>query len=238
MEKSNKLLLSKWGDCEVWLKDGKVYLLTISSDSDTESPREYDNVGTLLLWDKSSHCSDSDQEITATNDAKIIILNDKCQLVADVKTHLILPVYKYQHSGVAYNTTGFQCRWDSGQVGYIYCSKEKAIAEFGKKNLTKTVREKALASMVSEVAIFGAWANGQCYHYNIEVAPLEDILGSYIGLDAFNTLSDKEKKEFWHEWIDTEDYATMEMHDSCGGYIEIEPDFESMYCYQEAMGTF
>jgi len=40
-----------------------------------------------------------------------------------------LPIFKYQHSGVRYNTTGFSCPWDSGKFGYIYISKEAGAAE-------------------------------------------------------------------------------------------------------------
>lgn len=44
-----------------------------------------------------------------------------------VKENLvILPLYLYDHSGITMNTTGFSCRWDSGQVGVIYCTREQA----------------------------------------------------------------------------------------------------------------
>ena len=237
--KKDKLLLSKWGDTEVWLKDGTVYMVSIDSDSDTESPRTWDNFGTLLLWGKSSHCSDIDPTL---NDGRKVsdFWTDPQDFLQyhPAKSWLILPVYKYEHGSVAYNTTGFSCSWDSGQVGYIFASKEAAIKEFGVNNCTKSVREKALACMASEVATFGAWANGQCYSYTVESGSLEDILGDYISLDAFNALSDKEKKEFWHEWIDTEDYSSMAMHDSCGGFIETDCSIHDMYCYSEAMSSF
>ena len=49
---------------------------------------------------------------------------------------LMLPLYLYDHSGITMNTTGFSCPWDSGQVGWIYASKEDALREFGGKNIT------------------------------------------------------------------------------------------------------
>jgi len=36
----------------------------------------------------------------------------------------ILPVYMYDHSGITINTKPFSCMWDSGQVGFIYATKE------------------------------------------------------------------------------------------------------------------
>lgn len=34
-----------------------------------------------------------------------------------------LPVYRYSHSGVAYQTTPFNCQWDSGLAGMVYIKK-------------------------------------------------------------------------------------------------------------------
>lgn len=50
------------------------------------------------------------------------------QLVAAVlkKHYVILPLYLYDHSGITMNTAGFSCPWDSGQVGWIYCSLDEA----------------------------------------------------------------------------------------------------------------
>ena len=35
-----------------------------------------------------------------------------------------LPLYLYDHSGITMSTTPFQCPWDSGQVGFVYISKD------------------------------------------------------------------------------------------------------------------
>jgi hypothetical protein len=47
------------------------------------------------------------------------------------KEFVILPLYLYDHSGITMNTTGFSCPWDSGQVGWIYTSKENAVEMLG-----------------------------------------------------------------------------------------------------------
>lgn len=43
----------------------------------------------------------------------------------------ILPLYLYDHSGITMSTTSFNDRWDSGQVGYIYASREDFINNTG-----------------------------------------------------------------------------------------------------------
>ena len=56
--------------------------------------------------------------------------------------YLMLPLYLYDHSGITMNTTGFSCPWDSGQVGWIYASKEDALREFGGRTFTAATRKK------------------------------------------------------------------------------------------------
>ena len=60
--------------------------------------------------------------------------------------YLMLPLYLYDHSGITMNTTGFSCPWDSGQVGWIYASKEDALREFGGSMPPKKMPSGSLAA--------------------------------------------------------------------------------------------
>lgn len=42
----------------------------------------------------------------------------------------MMPLYLMDHSGLAMQTESFHDPWDSGQVGWIYVSKEDALKEF------------------------------------------------------------------------------------------------------------
>ena len=71
----------------------------------------------------------------------------------------MLPLYLYDHSGLAMSTESFSGRaphaeWDSGQVGWIYVSKEDALKEFDADKMTGAIRQKADALMRSEVAAY------------------------------------------------------------------------------------
>ena len=79
------------------------------------------------------------------------------------KSLIWLPIYLYDHSGIAINTTGFSCRWDSGQVGLIYCTKEKAVQEFGKKICTAKVRAWALKCLEGEIKDLDQYLRGNVY---------------------------------------------------------------------------
>lgn len=45
--------------------------------------------------------------------------------------NVMLPIYLYDHSGITISTSAFSCRWDSGLVGFIFCSHERFLSETG-----------------------------------------------------------------------------------------------------------
>ena len=65
------------------------------------------------------------------------------------------------------NTTGFSCRWDSGQVGFIFISKEKMLKEYGGKIVTKKLKERVEKYLVDEVKTFDDYLRGDVYGYKI-----------------------------------------------------------------------
>lgn len=81
------------------------------------------------------------------------------------KTHCILPVYMYDHSGLTVNTTGFSCRWDSGLLGWIYASHDKVKEEFGQ--VTPEAVQKAENLLVGEIKDYDYYLTGQCYGFKL-----------------------------------------------------------------------
>lgn len=78
---------------------------------------------------------------------------------------VILPLYLYDHSGITMNTTGFSCRWDSGQVGWIYATKYEIRKEYGK--LTEDTIDAARRLLVAEVSEYDSYISGQCYGFRL-----------------------------------------------------------------------
>lgn len=83
------------------------------------------------------------------------------------KTYCILPLYLYDHSGITMSTTGFSCPWDSGQIGWIYASKESIKAEYGCNDLTPEIREKAEKLLRGEVEYYDHYIRGDCYGFQL-----------------------------------------------------------------------
>jgi hypothetical protein len=44
---------------------------------------------------------------------------------------IYLPLYLYDHSGITMSYKPFGCRWDSGQVGFIYMTAQDIKKEYG-----------------------------------------------------------------------------------------------------------
>lgn len=91
------------------------------------------------------------------------------------KTCIWLPVYRYEHSGTALNTTGFNCPWDSALTGYIYVEKTKVREEWDVKRISPKLREKVLANLRAEIELLSQWANGEVYGYTLHDADGEEI---------------------------------------------------------------
>lgn len=76
---------------------------------------------------------------------------------------VILPLYLYDHSGLRLSTGAFSCPWDSGQVGWIYVSREDVLKEYGGKRLTKKLRERAERLLRGEVETYDQYLCGDVW---------------------------------------------------------------------------
>src|SRR4030042_1625044 len=103
------------------------FIIKIITDNDAADPRtEYDNLGTMVCWHKKYKLGDkhnyqnSDEFLTDN-----LAVNTAGNLQSIKDTAIILPLFLYDHSGITMSTKPFSCPWDSGQVGYIYVTREK-----------------------------------------------------------------------------------------------------------------
>lgn len=140
----------------------KGHTIELVPDEDAENPRRWDNVGEILYT--SSRYTLGDRRATREEIEEIINREDV----------IYLPVYAYIHSGTRLNTTGFHCPWDSGQCGIIWCTKERATKEWGKKLCTKAVIAKAETYLRGEIETLDRFFNGEVVGYTVEGPLCED----------------------------------------------------------------
>jgi len=156
--------------------DYKGYTLTIVPDEYADSPRDWDNIGTMVCFHKRYSLGDK-------TDYKSADYNNWDELLAAVTEQegplISLPLYLYDHSGITIATAPFSCPWDSGQIGFIYVTSKKACAEWGWKTLTKKHREQVLEGLNSEVKVYDQYLTGDVY--NISVDKGDEHIGSCGG---------------------------------------------------------
>lgn len=81
--------------------------------------------------------------------------------------YIMLPLYLYDHGGITMSTGSFSCRFDSGQVGWIYVTKKKVREEYSWKNLTKKRIETIEGYLKGEVEVYDRFISGQVYGYEV-----------------------------------------------------------------------
>ena len=122
------------------------------------------------------------------------------------KRYLSRNLYLYDHSGLAMNTGGFSCHWDSGQVGMIVASKEQVRKHFMIKTITPKQRQRALDALDSEVAEYSQYLEGDVYGFRVLEVP-DHIIEEYY--------SDDYDLQEVVEYIDPKDCEEVE---SCWGF--------------------
>lgn len=142
-------------------KDG--YTIKIWQDDDPQNPRDWDNLSIMLCKHRRLALGDRYAE-------RYFVGVD-----AKSKSHLVVPLYLYEHSGITMSTTPFSCPWDSGQVGIAVVTKERMLKEYSCKRISKAIRAKALARVEQEVRTYDQYLRGACYGYTVEYQDGEEV---------------------------------------------------------------
>lgn len=99
---------------------------------------------------------------------------------------VILPVFMYDHGGITVSTKPFSCRWDSGQVGYTFITREDFTKEYGEVTLGNVQEKTAKAEslLIAELEVYSKYLEGDIYQYIImKNGEIMDSLGGFYDLD-------------------------------------------------------
>jgi hypothetical protein len=124
----------------------KGYTIEIHQDEGGESPREWENYSTFVMFHGRYDFGDKHS------------FRDSRELEAHINRDdvISLPVYMYDHSGITISTTPFSCGWDSGQIGYIFMDAVEA-QKF----------EKPLDILEGDIKSLDQFIRGEVYGYVI-----------------------------------------------------------------------
>ena len=141
----------------------KGYNIKIYPDEDPESPREWDNLGTML-------CKHRGYKLGDEKDSKDMSPEQITKFV-NRKDVIALPLFLLDHSGLWMRTGRFECDaqgWDTSHVGYIAVTFEKVKKEYGWKHVTKKRIEKIKGYLEGEVQTYSDYLEGAVIGYMIE----------------------------------------------------------------------
>lgn len=160
---------------ETFEADG--FTVEIHVDEDCASPREHDTLGTIVAWHRRYDLGDKPKQYATPDDFHTFLARERPSLV--------LPVYMFDHSGIALATTDFGDPWDSGQVGYIYATADAIRRTYDVRRLSAATLERARRLLIAEIDEYGSYVNGECYGNVIKDAAGDEIEAcwGYIGIE-------------------------------------------------------
>jgi len=185
-----------WGEYTIGvaerMENGRRVRCRIIQDPDPESPREWDNLGTMVCFSKSYNLGDPPGrkhdfenpyqflEFLRKNEGKV----------------LVLPLYLMDHSSLSISVDDTMFRmvdsvgWDWGQVGWIYVTYEDIRKAYGVRRVTRKVLDKAKKLLIAEVEEYNQYLQGNVMGFIIEEHhPTEcwrtiDSCFSFYGIDS------------------------------------------------------
>jgi hypothetical protein len=203
------------------IEEYKGYEIKLYNDYDSEDPRKWENLGTMVCnWNRYT-LGDVQEDLTCHLECLLDVDQDSLYWETGdyeeklwkrfEKFYFWLPLYIYEHGGITMNTGGFHCRWDSGQAGIIYVSKKDARENWGWKNITKE-REKEIYDLLrSEVETYDKWLCGEVMGYEVEKEgePIDGCWGFYEKEDVMEAA-----KDIIHYRIEQEKEKVMNLIDN------------------------
>jgi hypothetical protein len=152
----------------------KNFKLRIIRDEDPISPREWDNVGTIVARHWRYNLGDDNAPEIDWSDFDCWEAVEQ-HLRDEYGATVVLPVYLYDHSGLALSTTPFTCRWDSGRVGAIYATADSVASILGNADV-EAVRE----ALRAEVEEYNRYVEGDVWGFVVQ-DPWGHVVDSCFG---------------------------------------------------------
>ena len=212
-----------------YVNETEKVFVQVDNDDCAESPREWDNLWTILTWTSDYNSIDSNpyadldtflaDYLTEKQIENLYKSNSEKEFFERIEKrfyelgYLIKPISKYEHGQVSYYAEILR-GWDSGVVGLAMVNIEDVKKEYGASVLSKGLKEKIHAILDSELDTYNSWANW--YVYTISLLDFDgnvvDSLGGMIGYDT--------EKDMIQEYIDNyteynfEDFELKELDSS------------------------
>lgn len=211
-----------------YVNETEKVFVQVENDDWSDSPREWSPLWTILTWTSryesiddnpyhdieeflSDYLTERQIENLWENNKGTKEFFDKVEKRFYDLGYLIVPISKYEHSGVSYSA-GIQQGWDSGVVGLAMVNINDVKKEYGASVLSKGLKEKIYGILDDELELYNLWANGEVYTVSLVDfdGNIVDSLGSMIGHESEEAMI----KEYLDYYIDYnfEDFELKELY--------------------------
>jgi hypothetical protein len=137
----------------------KKYSYKIEQDENPDSPREWDNITTMVCFHNRYNIGDK-HDYKSDDFSGWDKLRE--QIESDHKVLAIRPLYMYDHSGITISTSSFSCRFDSGQIGWVFVTLKQLKLICGEE---ESFRLNEIID--SEVETYDNYLRGEVFRYEV-----------------------------------------------------------------------
>jgi len=155
-------------------------------DGNLFGSRDWDNLGTMICFHNGYQLGDKHELRSADFNSWDEV---EAHIIKEHDPAVILPLYLYDHSGLRMKVGSFtgllpqgHAEFDSGMVGFIFVSKEKAREEYSWKRINKARKKKLSEYLTNEVSIYDQDLSGDVWYYVITKEDDPDVHESVGGL--------------------------------------------------------
>ena len=151
------------------------YQIEIIPDDDPMNPRtDYcDPLGSMICFHRRYSLGDK-HNFEDPDEAR--------EFLKDKGIAIVLPLYLYDHSGITMSVNPFSCPWDSGQVGWIYITKEEIRQEYHCKRISKKMIEQVKGYLINDVITYDQYLTGDVYGFRITDTETDEEIESCWGI--------------------------------------------------------
>jgi hypothetical protein len=140
------------------------YILRVYYDEYPSNPREDENLTKMVCFHKRYDLGDKHD----INHDDFESWNEMEKYLTGIEKPIVIkPLYLYDHSGITISTSSFSCRWDSGQVGFVYIRKEDVRNEFSIKRCGQNMVERCNVILEGEVEVYDKYIQGLVYGFRV-----------------------------------------------------------------------
>ena len=188
-------------------KTNEALQLAYDPDGGLDSPREWDNLVTLWLFDNASssddgnHPQDMDealinmlgepdyQELMHPRMGRFDGLSDTFYQLGYKHGYLLQPVTRFEHSQVRYYR-GAGMGFDYAVCGMIFVALKDIRQEYQVSRITKSIRQRVLHEMDAELETFTNYVNGEVYSIEYyadanDMDLMDSVSGIYLSDSEF-----------------------------------------------------